>query len=73
MNAERAKLSLQESKSESGGNAPAAGIYLVGAGVVGSAILQSHLDAGISVWLADQNEDAIRHSVQHVSFSDDAL
>lgn len=71
MNAERAKLSLQESKSESGGNAPAAGIYLVGAGVVGSAILQSHLDAGISVWLADQNEDAIRHSVQHVSFSDE--
>ena len=69
MNAESAKLSLQKSENKVGENA-AVGIYLVGAGVVGSAILQSHLDAGISVWLADQDEDAVRDAVQRVRFSD---
>ena len=68
MNVERAKLSLQESESEVGGNAPIVGIYLVGAGVVGTAILQAHLDAGVSVWLADHDEDAIRNAVRRVSF-----
>lgn len=68
MNAESAKLSSQKSENEVGDSAPA-GVYLVGAGVVGSAILQAHLDAGVSVWLADQNEDVIRQAVQHVRFS----
>ncbi len=71
MNAESAKLSSQKSENEVGENAPV-GIYLVGAGVVGSAILQAHLDAGISVWLADQDEDAICDTVQRVRFSDGA-
>ena len=69
MNAESAKLSSQKSENEVGESAPV-GIYLVGAGVVGSAILQAHLDAGISVWLADQDEDAIGRAVQQVRFSD---
>ncbi|MCH1441482.1 MAG: 3-hydroxyacyl-CoA dehydrogenase NAD-binding domain-containing protein, partial [Rubripirellula sp.] len=62
-------MSSQKSENEVGESAPV-GIYLVGAGVVGSAILQAHLDAGVSVWLADQDEDAIGRAVQQVRFSD---
>ena len=71
MNAESAKLFSQKSENEVGENAPV-GIYLVGAGVVGSAVLQAHLDAGVSVWLADQDENAVVDAVRRVRFSDAA-
>ncbi|MAI71592.1 MAG: fatty-acid oxidation protein subunit alpha [Rhodopirellula sp.] len=71
MNIEKTKVSLQDAGNDITGNAPVVGVYLIGAGVVGSAILQAHLDAGIPVWLADQDEDAIGRAVQQVRFSDD--
>lgn len=70
MNVEKTKLSLENAGNDIAGNAAVVGVYLIGAGVVGSAILQTHLDAGISVWLADQDEDAIGRAVQQVRFSD---
>ena len=38
-------------------------ITLVGSGVVGRAILQAHVDAGISVCIADQNVDSLRNAI----------
>jgi 3-hydroxyacyl-CoA dehydrogenase len=38
-------------------------VVLVGAGVVGCAILRAHLDAGIDVGLADQQEDRLQQAV----------
>jgi len=70
VNVEKTKLPLLNAGDGIAGDAPAIGVYLIGAGVVGSAILQAHLDAGVSVWLADQNEDAIGRAVQRVHFSD---
>jgi 3-hydroxyacyl-CoA dehydrogenase len=71
VNAESAKLSLQKSENEVGENAPV-GIYLVGAGVVGRAILQTHIDAGTSVWLVDQDEQALRLAVGGINWDCDA-
>jgi 3-hydroxyacyl-CoA dehydrogenase/enoyl-CoA hydratase/3-hydroxybutyryl-CoA epimerase/enoyl-CoA isomerase len=71
VNVERTKLSLHETESQPSGHAPDVGVYLIGAGVVGSAILQAHLDAGISVWLADQDETAVVSAIQGVRFSGD--
>ena len=68
MNVERTKLSLHETESQPSGHAPDVGVYLIGAGVVGAAILQAHLDAGISVWLADQDETAVVSAIQRVRF-----
>lgn len=50
-----------ESKSSSIETAP--NITLVGAGVVGAAILKAHIKAGMSVSLADQDADAVRSVV----------
>lgn len=64
-------MPLQKSELEACVSGKAAGLYLVGAGVVGRAILQSHIDSGISVWLADQNEQALRNAVQGITWSSD--
>ena len=63
---------MPTSETESCLSGTAAGTYLIGAGVVGRAILQSHIDSGISVWLADQNEQALRNAVQEINWSCDA-
>ncbi len=42
-------------------------VILVGAGVVGRAILQAHLDAGVSVRIADQDASVLRHAVASLS------
>lgn len=42
-------------------------IYLVGAGVVGRAIMQAHIDAGVSIWLADQDEDALQAAIESLA------
>ncbi len=42
---------------------------LVGAGVVGQAIAQAHLDASVSICLADQNCDALLHAIDQLAFS----
>ena len=46
-------------------------VFLVGAGVVGNAILKAHIDAGISVWIADQDESAIESSVDELNLDQD--
>ena len=38
-------------------------VILVGAGVVGRAILKAHLDAGVSVRIADQDASSLQHAV----------
>ena len=67
---ERAKLSFQKIDHEGSDQKPATGIYLVGAGVVGSAIVQAHLDAGVSIWIADQDEAALAVAIERLRFSD---
>lgn len=71
MKVERTKLSLHETRNQTSGYAPVVGVYLIGAGVVGTAILQAHLDAGISVWFVDQDEAAVVSAIQRVRFSGD--
>lgn len=70
MNVERTTLSADLAVQETTADVPVVGIYLVGAGVVGSAILQAHLDAGVTVWLVDQDQDAIVSALQRVRFDD---
>jgi len=67
---ERAKLSFQKIDHEGSDQKPATGIYLVGAGVVGAAIVQAHLDAGVSIWIADQDEAALAVAIERLRFSD---
>jgi len=38
-------------------------VYLIGTGVVGSAILRSHVDAGISVTVMDQDVDSLQDAI----------
>lgn len=63
-------MSFQKIDHEGSDQKPAAGIYLVGAGVVGSAIVQAHLDAGVSIWIADQDEAALAVAIERLRFSD---
>jgi 3-hydroxyacyl-CoA dehydrogenase/enoyl-CoA hydratase/3-hydroxybutyryl-CoA epimerase/enoyl-CoA isomerase len=42
------------------------GVYLVGAGVVGRAILKAHTDADVSVFVADQNPDFVHEAVEQL-------
>ena len=44
--------------------------FLVGAGVVGQAILQAHIQASKSVCLVDQSADALRQAIDLVQFND---
>lgn len=46
--------------------APGATTYLIGAGVVGRAILAAHVGAGVSVCMADQQEAAVRDAVSEL-------
>ena len=39
-------------------------VHLVGTGVVGRAIIQAHLDAGISVTVSDQDETSLADTVE---------
>jgi 3-hydroxyacyl-CoA dehydrogenase/enoyl-CoA hydratase/3-hydroxybutyryl-CoA epimerase/enoyl-CoA isomerase len=41
-------------------------VYLVGAGVVGRAILKAHTDAGVSVFLADQDETFLHEAIEQL-------
>ena len=38
-------------------------VLLVGAGVVGQAILRAHINAGVAVWIADQDQQATQDAV----------
>ena len=42
-------------------------VYLIGAGVVGRAILKAHTDASVSVWIADQDEESTVEAVSQWS------
>jgi len=42
---------------------PKGHVYLVGAGIVGRAILRAHTDANVSVWIIDQMSDRVHSAV----------
>ena len=44
-------------------------IFLVGTGVVGRAILKAHVDAGLSIWIADLNEASLLEAVGELGLS----
>lgn len=48
-------------------------VMLVGAGVVGRAIARDHLRAGIPVWMADQNEAALRAACDETTTRGDGM
>ena len=47
-------------------------VILVGAGVVGRAIMRAHVDAGVSVWIANIHEAALASAVQELRLSADS-
>jgi 3-hydroxyacyl-CoA dehydrogenase len=48
-------------------------VYLIGAGVVGLEILKAHLDAGLSVCLADQSETRLREALHELGIGADRI
>ena len=46
-------------------------IDLVGAGIVGQAILKAHLDAGLEVWLSDVDKEQVSRAIQRLDLPSD--
>jgi 3-hydroxyacyl-CoA dehydrogenase len=47
------------------------GVYLIGVGIVGREILKAHLDAGIPICVADQDESHLADSIKQLALGDD--
>ena len=57
--------------SPENGSSSRPSIFLIGTGVVGRAILRAHTDAGVSVCVADQDEQSLAQAIEQLRLDPD--